>query len=81
MPHALNPVMVRLVDTLQGLLPEEDVRHIRELIDANQPGLALEWITDAVTQTDLRDPSLRQLLVQLGQQLGISASIRERLKS
>lgn len=79
MPHALNPVMVRLVDTLQSALPETDVRHIRELLDANQPGLALEWITDSVTQTGLQDPSLRQLLVQLGTQLGIAQAIRERL--
>ncbi len=80
MPHALDPVMRRLIETLESTLPETEVRHLRELIDANEPGIALEWITDAVTQRGLTsDPSLRQLLVQLGTQLGIAASIRTRL--
>ena len=80
MPHALAPVMRRLIDTLESALPETDVRQLRELIDASQLPIALEWITDAVTQRGLTtDPSLRQLLVQLGTQLGIAQSIRDRL--
>jgi len=79
-PHALDPVMRRLIETVSSALPETEVRHLYELIDATQPALALEWITDAVTQRGLTsDPSLRQLLVQLGTQLGIAASIRSRL--
>jgi hypothetical protein len=79
-PHPLTPIMQRLIGTLQSALPETDVRQIRELIDANQLGLALEWIADTVKPTNLaNDPSLRQLLVQLGTQLQIAASIRERL--
>jgi hypothetical protein len=71
--------MQRLIGTLERALPETDVRHIRELIDANQLGLALEWITDAVTQHRLADASLQRLLLQLGTQLKIAESIRERL--
>ncbi|MBL8957821.1 MAG: hypothetical protein JNK82_44010 [Myxococcaceae bacterium] len=81
MGHALEPVMRRLIDRLETTLPETEVQHLRSLVDASQPGLALEWITDAVTQRGLTsDPSLRQLLVQLGTQLGIAASIRTRLE-
>lgn len=80
MAHALDPVMRRLIGTLESALPQTEVRHLRELVDASQLGIALEWITDAVTQRGLTsDPSLRQLLVQLGTQLGIGASIRTRL--
>lgn len=82
MAHALAPIMRRLVDTLQGALPETDVRQLHELIDASQLQLALEWITDSVTQRSMtRDPQLRQLLVQLGTQLGIVQSIRDRLQA
>ena len=80
MPHALAPIMVRLVDTLQGVLPETEVRQLRELIDLSQLQLALEWISDSVAQRGMnRDPQLRQLLVQLGTQLGIGPSIKARL--
>jgi hypothetical protein len=78
-PHPLIPVLERLVETLQGALPETEVRQIRDLFDANQPELALEWIADAVSQGGLLDPSLHQLLLQLGMQLGINDSIRDRL--
>ena len=80
MPHVLAPIMRRLVDTLQGGLPESDVRHLHELIDASQLPMALEWIADATNQRGMTaDPQLRQLLVQLGTQLGIAESIRDRL--
>lgn len=80
MAHPLTPVMNRLVETVASALPADDVRRVRELIDANQVELALEWLTDAVTASGMRvAPDLRQLLVQLGQQLRIAESIRGRL--
>ena len=81
MPHALSPVMRRLIDTLQTTLPETEVRHLHQLVETSQLPLALEWIADAASQRGLlHEPSLRQLLVQLGTQLGIAQSIRERLR-
>lgn len=81
MAHALAPIMVRLLATLESALPESEVRQLRALIDTSQLALALEWISDAASQRGLtNDPQLRQLLVQLGTQLGIAASINERLR-
>ncbi|MBK7865171.1 MAG: hypothetical protein IPJ65_42555 [Archangiaceae bacterium] len=80
MQHPLTPVLARLLDALNGSLPEDALGQVRDLLDANQPELALEWLVDALAPSDRADPQLHQLLLQLATQLGIADSIRERLE-
>lgn len=76
----------QLVDGLRALasrctfLSEPDRVQVTELLEANELGVALEWIADAAREAGAAlEPSLLELMLRLAGAMGIEASVRERL--
>ncbi len=63
----------RLIDDLGSSLPPEDRDLVEELIDANECGLALATIADAMAEEDLPiEPRTAREIAQLRDAMGLS---------
>lgn len=54
----LRARLVRLRDALAARLSDDDFKQVSDLIEANEFGVALEWIVDALVETSGSVPRL-----------------------
>src|SRR5262249_48848001 len=78
--EALRCGMISLRDVVRENLPPEDQRQIADLIDANEFGVALEWILDTVSETDnMLPPSALELVEKLAKEMDMYSAVLDRL--
>jgi hypothetical protein len=70
-----------LLTALQDRLSDEDVRIVDELVDANECGLALETISDALAEDTVRlDRSAVDEISSLADTMGLPTELAGRLR-
>jgi len=76
----LRAEVIRLRDLVLDRLPEGDQRQISELIDANEFGVALEWVLDSLTETGRKLPHRALKLVEsLAKQMEMYPAVLTRI--
>lgn len=77
---ALRAGLLNLQEALLGRLSDEDQRQVTELIDANEFGVALEWMLDSLAESRSTLPgSALPLVEKLAREMEIYPTVLERL--
>lgn len=78
--NELRGGLIKLRDAVLDRLTHEDQQQISELIDANEYGVALEWILDALAETKRKLPqSALTLIEKLAREMDMYPAILERI--